>query len=203
MKTDNPGHQAQLHASWQALAYFNIYRLIISGLFVSLYWIDQLPSPLGTYDETLFTVSAHVYFLGSVIIFFFIHLQSPRYRLQVAAHVLLDIIILSALMYASAGLGSGFGMLLVIAVAGGSMLSTKRIAILFAALATIAVLGEELSTGAYLGLDDPSQSRLATGLALERRSFVSRTVRIAELTLWALTDPEATTWVKEEFYQCH
>ena len=56
---------------------------------------------------------------------------------------------------------------------------------------------------AYLGLDDPSQSRLATGLALERRSFVSRTVRIAELTLWALTDPEATTWVKEEFYQCH
>jgi two-component system sensor histidine kinase PilS (NtrC family) len=56
----------------------------------------------------------------------------------------MDIIMLLALMYASAGLRSGFGMLLVIAVAGGSMLSTKRVAILFAALATIAVLGEEL-----------------------------------------------------------
>jgi two-component system sensor histidine kinase PilS (NtrC family) len=130
--------------SWQALKYFNIYRSIISGLFIALYWIGKLPSPLGSFDERLFSVTAHIYLLCSLAIFFSIHLQRPRYLLQVTANGFLDILILTVLMYASVGISSGFGMLLVIAVAGGSMLSTKRVAILLAALATIAVLGEEL-----------------------------------------------------------
>jgi len=46
-------------------------------------------------------------------------------------------------MYASAGLNSGFGMLLLIAVAGGALLSARKIGILFAAVATIATLWHE------------------------------------------------------------
>jgi len=54
-------------------------------------------------------------------------------------------------MYASAGLSSGFGMLLVIAVAGGALLIPGKIGILFAAIAAIAVLGHE----GYLQLKFP------------------------------------------------
>ena len=144
MNTSGSVHKVYSSTSWQALKYFNIYRSIISGLFIALYWIGKLPSPLGSFDDRLFSVTAHIYLLCSIAIFYFIHLHKPRYLLQVTASILMDIIMLSALMYASAGLRSGFGMLLVIAVAGGSILSTKRVAILFAALATIAVLGEEL-----------------------------------------------------------
>ena len=73
-----------------------------------------------------------------------IKLKIPRYNLQVAGHALIDIIIISLMMYASGGLNSGFGMLLVIAVAGGSILRAGKIAILFAAIASLVVLCQEL-----------------------------------------------------------
>lgn len=47
-------------------------------------------------------------------------------------------------MYSSNGLSSGFGMLIIIAVAGGSILREGKIAILFAAIAALSVLGHEL-----------------------------------------------------------
>ena len=48
------------------------------------------------------------------------------------------------MMYASAGLNSGFGMLLVIVVAGGGLLVSNILAFLFASIATIFVLGQEI-----------------------------------------------------------
>ncbi|MGH8245120.1 MAG: two-component system sensor histidine kinase NtrB [Gammaproteobacteria bacterium] len=130
--------------SWRALTYFNAYRFLVGFLFVSLYWIGQLPQPLGAYDSGLFSASAHIYLLISLLAAAFITLQKPPYLIQVTAQVLADIVIITLLMYSSAGLGSGFGMILVIVVAGGSLLSPGKIGILFAALAAIAVLGHEL-----------------------------------------------------------
>lgn len=129
--------------SWQALRYFNYYRFLLAFLFVSLYWVGQLPPPLGTHDRVLFALSAHAYLLLSIVFVFFIHLKTPRYRLQAAVQILVDILVLTSLMYASAGLNSGFGMLLVIAVAGGTLLSPGRLGILFAAIASLAVLAHE------------------------------------------------------------
>ena len=136
--------QTHSDTSWQALQYLNLYRFIIALLFVSLIWIGQLPQPLGIYDPYLFLVSSHIYIVAAI--FFGVLIQSKylRYNLQVAGEVLFDICILSSLMYASAGLSSGFGMLLVIAVAGGSILSTRKIAVLFAAVASLLVLGQEI-----------------------------------------------------------
>ncbi|MCK5669432.1 MAG: ATPase, partial [Gammaproteobacteria bacterium] len=64
--------------------------------------------------------------------------------MQIAMHVMLDILAISLMMYASNGLDSGFGMLLIIAVLGGSILRVGRIAILFAAIAALIVLGQEV-----------------------------------------------------------
>lgn len=129
--------------SWKALSYFNFYRFLIAFLFVSLYWASQLPPPLGAYDRGLFAVSAHIYLLMSIVVAFFIQLKQPRFRVQVAAQIFGDIIMIMTLLHASAGLNSGFGMLLIIAVAGGSILSPGRLGILFAAVATLSVLGHE------------------------------------------------------------
>ena len=130
--------------SWQALQYFNSYRILISLLFVGLIWIGQLPEPLGVYDQGLFAIAAHGYLVISIVIAIIISRQIPRYKLQVASHVLIDILAISLMMYASNGLESGFGMLLVIAVAGGSILCAGRVAIFFAAIAALVVLGQEV-----------------------------------------------------------
>jgi len=129
--------------SWKALSYFNFYRFLIAFLFVSLFWASQMPPPLGAYDRSLFAVSAHMYLAMSIAVAFFIQLKIPRFRVQVAAQIFGDIIMIMLMLHASAGLNSGFGMLLIIVVAGGAILSPGRLGILFAAVATLAVLGHE------------------------------------------------------------
>ncbi len=134
----------QKPTNWRALEYFNYYRILLSGLFVILVHIGQLPQPLGSLDNDLFSVVSHLYLLTAIIFGCFIYYQFPRFNLQIAFHVLIDIITLSLLMYSSNGLSSGFGMLIIIAVAGGSILREGKIAILFAAIATLAVLSHEI-----------------------------------------------------------
>lgn len=130
--------------SWRALQYFNFYRFLIALLFATLIWMGRLPEPLGSYDQLLFSITSHLYLFLTIINAFFIKLQTPRYNLQIAMHVMLDIVAISLMMYASNGLDSGFGMLLIIAVLGGSILRVGRIAILFAAIAALIVLGQEV-----------------------------------------------------------
>lgn len=143
---NNPQENPKVYTetSWQALQYFNLYRILISLLFVALIWIGQLPEPLGIYNQKLFAVVAHSYLFVALVIAIVIRRQVPRYKLQVATHVLIDIMAISLMMYASNGLDSGFGMLLIIAVAGGSILCAGRIAIFFAAIAALVVLSQEV-----------------------------------------------------------
>lgn len=129
---------------WRALRFFSVYRLIIAVLFVGLFWLTELPKPLGVFDTHLFWITTHGYLMAAVAFFAPLQSRVPRFPYQVAGQVLTDILALTLIMYASAGISSGFGLLLVIAVAGGSLLKPGRIAYFFAAVATIAVLGEEL-----------------------------------------------------------
>ena len=144
MNYDQQSRNYQKTINWQALAYFNFYRILLSGLFLLLIYLGHLPQPLGVLDETLFSIVSHVYFYTAILFNFFIYKKIPRYNLQIAVHVLGDIVALSLLMYSSNGLSSGFGMLIIIAVAGGSILREGKISILFAAIATFAVLSHEL-----------------------------------------------------------
>ena len=63
--------------SWEALSYLNFYRFLIAFLFVSLYWIGQLPAPLGEYDQRLFALAAHVYLSVAVGAQILVRLQRP------------------------------------------------------------------------------------------------------------------------------
>ena len=130
--------------AWKALSYFNLYRFLVAFLFVALYWIGQLPEPLGKYDIFLFALSSNSYFILTVIAHLFIHVQKPPLNYQVFGQVVLDVICITLMMYASNGLNSGFGMLLVITVAGGGLLSTGIMGFLYAAIATIAILSHEI-----------------------------------------------------------
>jgi two-component system sensor histidine kinase PilS (NtrC family) len=140
---------ARQDTGWRALNYFNGYRLLVALLFAGLYWIGQLPEPLGIYDPHLFAVVVHAYVAAALGAFVASGLRVPRYKLQVAVQVLGDVGAITLLMYASDGLSSGFGMLLVIVVAAGALLVPGKIGFLFAAISAIAVLGHE----AYLHLN--------------------------------------------------
>ena len=136
--------------AWKAFRYFNLYRLVISGLFVVLVWTANLPPPIGSVEIGIFAWTTVTYFALAILAQFFIETRLPRFRLQVLAVVLLDVAAITLMMYASGGVTSGFGMLLIVAIAGGSLFTGGRTALMFAAIASLAVLGEELYLRAYL-----------------------------------------------------
>ena len=70
------------------------------------------------------------------------------FTLQLAVQVCADILFIVLLMYASGGIGSGLGLLLLASLAAVGLISRGRLTLFFAALATIAVLAEHTYRGA-------------------------------------------------------
>jgi two-component system, NtrC family, sensor histidine kinase PilS len=172
------------------LRYFSLYRLALATLFLVLVWSRGLPAPLGTDHPALFGTVAHVYFGLAVLAQIALETRAARESAQVLGQVLLDIAAVTLFMYASGGVGSGFGTLLVVSIAIGGLLTEGRIAYLCAGFATYAVLTEELCRWTDLRAADYTQAGLlgaaffATayvghGLARRLRTSEARAVRQA------------------------
>jgi two-component system sensor histidine kinase PilS (NtrC family) len=130
--------------AWLSLMVFFLYRLTVGSLLVFLFFLGKLPSSLGNFAPSLYAASACLYlasiFLSAVPLF----LRRPAFSLQAQIQVFVDIALIPFIMHASGGIGSGVGVLLGLSVAAGGILIGGRCALLFAALASLAVLGEEL-----------------------------------------------------------
>ena len=130
--------------NWGPLRYFNLYRATLSGLIITLAYFGIAPRYFGLTNSDLFWISAVAYFSFSVLCGVAIQLQWLSFRLQVVGQVIGDIVAITLMMHSSGGVVSGFGTLLVVAIAGGSILTEGRIAIFFAATASVAVLLQQI-----------------------------------------------------------
>jgi two-component system sensor histidine kinase PilS (NtrC family) len=147
--------------SWRQLAFLNYYRLTLAMLLGVACALPDMPRPLGDYDAALFRAVSAAYIAACVIGLFAIRLRWPAFPLQCYTQLSIDIVAITLLMHASGGVGSGLGMLLVITIAGGSLLLEGRTSRLFAALAALALLAEQ----AYSWLrDGPVTSYTHAGL---------------------------------------
>jgi two-component system sensor histidine kinase PilS (NtrC family) len=128
--------------NWKLLALYNYYRLVIglSATAVALSSV-QIP-PFGMQAPGLFDVASVLYALLGVVSFFTIRRGRPDFETQVTLQIFADIALITLLMHASGGVDSGLGLLLLVAVAGSSLMLDKRLAIFYAAWATLAVLIE-------------------------------------------------------------
>ncbi len=131
------------------MRYFSLYRLALAVLLLCLVWSGHPRARLGADAAALFGTVAHVYFGLAVLAQLALETRAARESAQVLGQVLLDIVAVTLFMYASGGVGSGFGTLLVVSIAIGGVLTEGRIAYPCAAFAACAVLSEELSRGLY------------------------------------------------------
>ncbi len=129
---------------WTPLRLLNLYRITLAGLATILCYSDAVPYPLGSSNFLFFYVTSIIYLIVGLLNIITIKRQAPLFEYQIYAHVFIDIIIITLLMQASGGISSGMGILLVIAVAAGSLLIVGRTAIIFASVATLAVLTEQI-----------------------------------------------------------
>ena len=116
--------------TWKPLRLFNLYRLLLASLLLILFETGPHPAILGQHDDTLYEVVSAIYLIFGIASSFAARWRTFPFAVQVNTQVLVDIIILTLLMYASGGLTSGIGILIVISIAGGSILMAGRMAIL-------------------------------------------------------------------------
>jgi two-component system sensor histidine kinase PilS (NtrC family) len=139
--TNHPGSRPDSH--WRSLFFLNLYRLTIAGLLLVTWTLMAKRPSWAEYDAPLFGTAAAVYFLASAVFIVFATLRWPRFNRQLTLQVIGDILVITTLMYASGGVRSGFGLLLVVAIAAASLVSQGRLAMFYAAVASIAVLLEQ------------------------------------------------------------
>ena len=131
---------------WYRLRLFNYFRTSLALFFVTLFlngWLFQLV-PTGYTNGKLYIVTAFIYLAASLVFITCIYYQKPRINIQVIIHTLVDITCIITLMHATGGIRSGLGMLLIISVSMSSLFSHKQTTILFAAIATIGIIAEQI-----------------------------------------------------------
>ncbi len=138
------GYGIPSRQAWLLLKIFFIYRFISASLFVMLFFLRFGPSGLGTYDAQLYQLTSLGYLGISLLNAPFIYLRLFSYTHQAQLLIFTDIVFITILMHASGGVSSGIAGLLAISIAAGSLLIGGRCALLFAALASLAVLAEEV-----------------------------------------------------------
>ncbi len=128
--------------NWKLLGYFNYYRLAIALAAVGIGFLAPGISPFGERSLDLFRYASLLYAVMATTAWFTIRERHFDFETHAVVSAFADIVLLTILVHASGGLSSGLGMLLIIAVAGASLMQARRITILYAALAAIAVILE-------------------------------------------------------------
>jgi two-component system sensor histidine kinase PilS (NtrC family) len=140
---------------WRPLLYYCAYRIVLAVLLVVLVLWGVAPRELIFGHPLLFQSLAGGYLVFSLLVAVLVVRRSVRLDVLVPAQVLIDILAITLITHASGGLPGGFGLLLVITVAAGSILTAGRVAVLFAAFAAIAVLGQQAYVYLYEPLGEP------------------------------------------------
>jgi two-component system sensor histidine kinase PilS (NtrC family) len=127
---------------WRSLHFFNFYRLVIALVLLGGVLLSRNLLQLGSHDRTLFIQVTVIYLLFGLVC-----AAATRTRWyfnsQIAIQVMADIGFVTILIYASRGITSGLGLLLLTTLAGAGLISRGRLALFYAALASIAVLLEQ------------------------------------------------------------
>lgn len=139
-----------LSSYWRPFRYFNLFRLVVAvSLLASYFFRRQYPSwPIQDNDLYLTVVSNYVAFSIVVATIGTVAVSAasrpwPHYNIRLTLLVLGDIVFITLLMHASGGVRSGFGLLLIVAIAAATLVSEGRQALLYAGFATIGVLLEQ------------------------------------------------------------
>lgn len=126
--------------TWRPLNILAVYRVVIVACIAALFLGTRGTAFMQTAEPGLFQLILASYFGLSLVAYALIRARAPGFLLQVYLQYALDIVAITHLILASGTLGNGLSALMVVAIAGASILVTVRTATLFAALASLILL---------------------------------------------------------------
>ncbi len=138
------GYGIPAKQAWQLLNVYYIYRFILACSFSLLFYLRFGPLLFDAFDRQLYGYSSVIYLLLTLVLGICILWRVLSYSLLAQLLIFSDIIMLTLLMHASGGITSGIGILLAVSIAAGGLLIGGSCALVFAAIASLAILSEEL-----------------------------------------------------------
>ncbi len=127
-------------ARWRSLKLYNGYRILISLLFLltqgAMQW-SQSNSKLDFAETVIFS-----YFFFSILSAILTWMEKPKLETSLTLQIILDVFFIVILMHLQPEQLS-VGILLVIAVASAGLISDGRLALFYAAIATIGILFQQ------------------------------------------------------------
>jgi two-component system sensor histidine kinase PilS (NtrC family) len=125
------------------LGTLNFFRLFVAVLLLGLFFAADDPRFFGERYPALFSATAAGYLVFSIVSGFAIRQRWVTAEPQILVQIAADILAIVVLMHSSGGISSGLGGLLVVFVGAGHLVLPLHVPAFFAALATLAVLGEQ------------------------------------------------------------
>ena len=129
--------------TWRILGTLNVSRLLVAVMLLGIFFAGGDPRLFGDRYPALFSATAAGYLVFSVVSGLAIRQRWVSAGLQALAQITVDIVAIVVLMHASGGITSGLGGLLVVFLGAGSLVLPLQAPVIFAALAALAVLGEQ------------------------------------------------------------
>ncbi len=132
---------------WRSLKLYNAYRLLVAllllvtqGLLSGDSWWQNVNANLFL---DLFSAAAVSYFIFSVVSVIFTWLEKPNIDITLPIQILIDIGFIVLLMHGQDSNQGSLGLLLIITIASASLISEGRLALFYAAIASIGILLEQ------------------------------------------------------------
>ena len=133
-------------ARWNSFKLYNGYRILIALTIL----ISQSPPNsellFQEANKNLFSIIAFGYLLFSITAATLTWFEKPNLEITLPFQIIADIIFILLLMHIDNASYSGMGLLLVITVAAASLISDGRLALFYAAVATIGILLQQFSS---------------------------------------------------------
>ena len=149
--TSNADYNGEAFPRVSALTWLFLYRLILASALIILFaFAKETPWLAGAGDAAtvrlvLGTQAALILLSGLLIPTRWLTREQ-----QIEIAVFLDIIVYTVLMHISGGVSSGLGLLPAIAVIAGAILLEGKLSLLFASLATLAVITQQVYSENYV-----------------------------------------------------
>ena len=129
--------------TWRVLGTLNLFRMLVAVSLLILFFASDEVRFFGDRYPALFSATAAGYMVFAIITGLAIRQRWVSAGPQILSQVTVDILAVVVLMHASGGIGSGLGGLLVVFVGAGSLILPAQVPGFYAALATLAILGEQ------------------------------------------------------------
>jgi two-component system, NtrC family, sensor histidine kinase PilS len=133
---------ASADIAWRVVGLLNLYRVLVPVVLLSALWLSGAPLTMVAHPG-LFVSACVLYLTAAVLLIIARRLRWSTLRLVALVNASVDSAAIGLILYASGGVVSGFGILLVLPVLAMATLAKHRDALLIAAMAALAVLAQQ------------------------------------------------------------